>query len=258
MSEYLKTKIFSRDTNILPQMHWMSNIFWHSATTIGGWGEGGWVSLNYPITKLTPRKRYAQKTSGCTIDVKMDGSILELSWGSCNISIAKTASKKIGTLIRSLKFFAPEFALYLKSTIWPCIEQCYYVWPGPPSCYLDLSDKLQKQIFRNGFESRINRHLLTICSFQTDFLYIWFNLFVVILGTPCLVVAVQLCMEWVPIKEEEISGNINSGARKEKDILQIQWVEICRSFFFLIGIHSMQGWAATMRHGLQEKEAQKD
>ena len=65
-------------------------------------------------------------------------------------------------------------------------------------------------------------------------------------------------MEWVPVKEEEISGNINSGARKEKDILQIQWVEICGSFFFLIGIHSMQGWAATMRHGLQEKEAQKD
>ena len=56
------------------------------------------------------------------IDVKMDGSILELSWGSYNISIAKTTSKKIGTLIRSLKFFAPEVALYLKSTIWPCIE----------------------------------------------------------------------------------------------------------------------------------------
>ena len=29
------------------------------------------------------------------------------------ISIAKTASKTIGTLIRSLKFFSPEVALYL-------------------------------------------------------------------------------------------------------------------------------------------------
>ena len=43
--EYLKTKIFSRDTNILPQMHWTSNIFGHSAITIGSF----WVSLNYPI-----------------------------------------------------------------------------------------------------------------------------------------------------------------------------------------------------------------
>ena len=43
--KYLKTKIFSRDTNILPQMHWTSNIFGHSATTIGVF----WVSLNYPI-----------------------------------------------------------------------------------------------------------------------------------------------------------------------------------------------------------------
>ena len=43
--EYLKTKIFSRDANILPQMHWTSNIFGHSAITIGSF----WVSLNYPI-----------------------------------------------------------------------------------------------------------------------------------------------------------------------------------------------------------------
>ena len=42
---YLKTKIFSRDTNILPQMHWTSNIFGPSATST----EGFWVSLNYLI-----------------------------------------------------------------------------------------------------------------------------------------------------------------------------------------------------------------
>ena len=43
--EYLKIKIFSRDSNIRPQMHWTSNIFGHSATIIGSF----WVSLNYPI-----------------------------------------------------------------------------------------------------------------------------------------------------------------------------------------------------------------
>ena len=45
---YLKNKNFSRDSNILPQMHWTSDIFGHSATIIGGFG----VSLNYPILNL--------------------------------------------------------------------------------------------------------------------------------------------------------------------------------------------------------------
>ena len=65
----------------------------------------------------------------------MDGSVLEeksffkilgltffskLDW---DISIAKTASKKIGALICCMKFLFPEVALYLyKSTIHPCME----------------------------------------------------------------------------------------------------------------------------------------
>ena len=43
--EYIKTKIFSRDTNILPQTHWTSNIFRHPDITILVF----WVSLNYLI-----------------------------------------------------------------------------------------------------------------------------------------------------------------------------------------------------------------
>ena len=35
-----------------------------------------------------------------------------------------------------------------KSTIWPCMEYCCHVWVGAPSCYLELLDKLQKQICR--------------------------------------------------------------------------------------------------------------
>ena len=96
--------------------------------------------------------------------MKIDGSVLEekssfkmlgltfsfkLDWGSYFISIAKTASKKIGALIRSMKFLSPEVALYLyKSTIRPCMEYCCHVWAGAPSCYLELLDKLQKQICR--------------------------------------------------------------------------------------------------------------
>ena len=65
--------------------------------------------------------------------MKMDGSVLEekstfimlglafsskLDSGSYIISIAKTASKKVGTLIRSMMFLSPEVALYLyQSTI---------------------------------------------------------------------------------------------------------------------------------------------
>ena len=42
----------------------------------------------------------------------------KLDWGSYIISIAKTASKKIGALICSMKFFSPEVALYFyKSTL---------------------------------------------------------------------------------------------------------------------------------------------
>ena len=96
--------------------------------------------------------------------MKIDGSVLEekssfkmlgltfssrLDWGSSIISIAKTSSKKIGAFIRSMKFLSPEIALYLyKSTIHPCMEYCCHVWAGAPSCYLELLDKLQKQICR--------------------------------------------------------------------------------------------------------------
>ena len=94
----------------------------------------------------------------------MDGSVLEektsfkmlglnfsskLDWGSYIVSIAKTASKKIGVLICSMKFLSPEVALYLyKSTIRPCMEYCCHVWAGAPSCYLELLDKLQKRRYK--------------------------------------------------------------------------------------------------------------
>ncbi len=95
----------------------------------------------------------------------MDGSVLEekssfkmlgltfsseFDWGSNIVSIVKTVSKKIGALIRSMKFLSPEVALYLyKSTIQPCMEYCCHVWAGAPSCYFELLDKLQKRICRN-------------------------------------------------------------------------------------------------------------
>ena len=88
------------------------------------------------------RKKTSFKMLGLTFSSKLD-------WGSYIVSITKTASKKIGALIRSMKFLSPEVALYLyKSTIRPCMEYCCHVWAGAPSCYLELLDKLQKRICR--------------------------------------------------------------------------------------------------------------
>ena len=73
----------------------------------------------------------------------------KLDWSSYSISIAKITSKKIGALIRSMKFLSPEVALYLyKSTIRSCMVYCCHVWAGAPSCYLELLDKLRKRICR--------------------------------------------------------------------------------------------------------------
>ena len=79
------------------------------------------------------------KMLGLTFSSKLD-------WGSYIVSIPKTASKKIGSLIRSMKFLSPEVALYLyKYTIRSFMEYGCHVWAGAPSCYLELLDKLQKR-----------------------------------------------------------------------------------------------------------------
>ena len=125
------------------------------------WGKKWLVDFNAEKTQLVS---FDRSNNNGSIAVKMGGSILEekssfkmlgltfsskLDWGSYIISIAKTASKKIGALIRSMKFLSPEVALHLyKSTIRPCMEYCCHVWAGAPSCYLDLLDKLQKRICR--------------------------------------------------------------------------------------------------------------
>ena len=50
-----------------------------------------------------------------------------------------------------MKFLSLVVALYLyKSTIPPCMEYCCHLWAGAPSCYLELLDKLQKQMWRTA------------------------------------------------------------------------------------------------------------
>ena len=121
------------------------------------WGKKWLVDFNAGKTQLVS---FDWSNNTGAIDVKIDGSVLEekssfkmlglnfsskLDWDSYITSIVKTASKKIGALICSMKFLSPEFPLYLyKSTIRLCMEYCCHVWAGAPSCYLELLDKLQK------------------------------------------------------------------------------------------------------------------
>ena len=107
------------------------------------WGKKWLVDFNARKTQLV---LFDWSNNNASIDVKMDVSVLEekssfkmlgltfspkLDWGSYIISIAKTASKKIGALICSMKFLSPEVALYLsESTIRLCMEYCCHFWDG--------------------------------------------------------------------------------------------------------------------------------
>ena len=88
------------------------------------------------------------KMLGLTFSSKLD-------WGFWIISFTKTVSKKIGALIRSMKFLSPMVAMYLyKSSIRQYMEYRCHVWAGALSCSLEFLDKLQKRIWRTVGPSR--------------------------------------------------------------------------------------------------------
>ena len=87
------------------------------------WGKKWLVYFDPGKTQLVS---FDWSNNNGSINVKMGGSILEekssfkmlgltfsskLDWSSYIISIAKTASNKIGALIRSMKFLSPKVAL---------------------------------------------------------------------------------------------------------------------------------------------------
>ena len=98
------------------------------------WGKKWLVDFNAGKSQLV---LFGWFNNNGSMDVKIDGTVLEekspfkmlgltfssnLDWCSYIISIVKTASKKIGALICSMKFLSPEVALYLyKSAIRPCM-----------------------------------------------------------------------------------------------------------------------------------------
>ena len=134
------------------------------------WGRKWLADFNAGKTQLVSFDR--SKNTGA-IDVKMDGSLLEektsfkmlgltfsskLDWGSYIVSIAKTASKKIGALIRSMKFLSPEVALYLQNLpyvhVWNTVAMSELVlvvatW----NCWIS---------YRNGYVGLLVLHLLPL------------------------------------------------------------------------------------------------
>ena len=68
--KYLKTKAFSRDTNILSQIHWTWNNFGNSLTTIG---------RNYPV--------FSFKKTVCQKNVWMQHWYKGLSKNSCSVDL---------------------------------------------------------------------------------------------------------------------------------------------------------------------------
>ena len=162
--------IYADDTNLYSKSDWASGL-WQQLEMASelesdpqgtvDWGRKWLVNFIAGKTQLVSFDWF--DNTGAT-DVKMNGSVLEekssfkkleltfsskLDCGSYIIPIAKTVSKKIPALIRSIKFLSPEVALYLyKSMIRPCMEYIRHVWAGAPSCYLELLGKLQKRICR--------------------------------------------------------------------------------------------------------------
>ena len=95
----------------------------------------------------------------------------KLDCGSYIISIAKTASKKIGALACSVKFLSPEVALYLyKSTIWPCMEYCCHAWAAAQlvatwNCWISFRNKYAGLILEGGLLVILRDYMIFLSPF---------------------------------------------------------------------------------------------
>ncbi len=71
----------------------------------------------------------------------------DLSWIDYISSIAKSSSRKVGSLFRARRSLSPEAILHLyKATIRPCMEYCCHLSAGAPASSLSLLDKVQNRV----------------------------------------------------------------------------------------------------------------
>ena len=131
------------------------------------WGRKWLVDFNAGKTQQVSFDR--SKNTGA-IDMKMDGLLLEektsfkmlgltfsskLDWGSYIVSIAETTCKKIGALIRSMKFLSSEVSINLPyGHVWNTVVMSVQVllvatW----NCWIS---------YRNGYVGLLVLHLLPL------------------------------------------------------------------------------------------------
>ena len=111
--------------------------------------------------------------------------------------------------------------LYLcKSTIWPCKEYCCHVWAGTPNCYLDMLDRLQKQVCRTVCPSlAASLELLTqrqnVTSFSVFFGYYLVDVHLNLLNWFCFLFLVEgqwlYCMILMSIFTVSFNTQLDSG-----------------------------------------------
>lgn len=130
------------------------------------WGEKWMVTFNSTKTKLLSVNH---AKNPFLPSISMNGTDLEesdcfrllgitfsrdFSWRPYIEAIAKSASMKVGSLLRARNYLTPESILYLyKSTIRPCIEYCCHIWGGASSESLNLLDRIQRRVCNSIGES---------------------------------------------------------------------------------------------------------
>ena len=125
----LYSKYYDQASGLWQQLELASELESNLRDTVDR-GRKWLIDLNAGKTRLVS---FDWSNNTGAIDVKMNGSVLEenssfkmlgltfsskLDWGSYIIFIAKTVSKKIGALIRSMTFLSPEVALYLHTAMY--------------------------------------------------------------------------------------------------------------------------------------------
>ena len=151
---------YDQSSNLWQQLEFASELESDLWDTVD-WGRKWLADSNAGKTQMV---LFDQSSNAEVIHVKIYGPVLEEkssremlgltsipNWiGALTLSLLlKSISMKFGALTCSMKFLCPKVTLYLyQSTIQPCMEYCCHVLAGAPSCFLELLDKLQKQISR--------------------------------------------------------------------------------------------------------------
>ena len=139
------TKLYCKEDqacNLWQQLE-LTSVLKSDLRDIVDWCRKFLVDFNAGKTQLAS---FEQSNDSRAINVKCDGPVLQekspikmlllsffskLDWGSCIFSIAKTATKEIGTFICAIKHLSPEVVHYLYLQI-----------------NMGMLDKLQKQVCR--------------------------------------------------------------------------------------------------------------